>query len=262
MSKRLEKIENHLQNLIEGAAKIFSTGDADADLLVQLIRCMRDNSVVDGSGVLIAPTRYLVEINPSESAETLIDSARLEQLTSGLIKAAEETGIIIHAEPELIIRTNPTVSSGKFLVSSEKSAFNPGNTASVNILEEMETAINLPQGAFLIINGTETVQLEKPVINLGRRASNDIVLDDPRVSRNHAQLRLVKGGYVVFDLDSSGGTFVNNLPVRQKELFAGDVISLAGVLIIFGQDSGNIADEPGNQTPTNQLLSKKEGEEK
>jgi hypothetical protein len=262
MSKRLEKIETHLQNLIEGAAKIFTSGDADAGLLAQLIRCMRENSSADGSGVLIAPTRYLVELNPSATTGTVIDPARLEQMKGSLISAAEEAGIILHTAPELIIRTNPTVARGEFLVSAEKAAFNPGNTASVNILEEAEAVINLPQGAFLIINGSETVQLEKAVINMGRRPSNDIVLDDPRVSRNHAQLRLVKGSYVVFDLDSSGGTFVNNLPVRQKELFAGDVISLAGVQIIFGQDSGVASNESGDQTPTNQLLSNKEGEEK
>ncbi len=262
MSKRLDKLESRLQKIIEGAGKYFSTGGKAESLLEQLIRCMQDNAAADGSGALTAPARYLVEINPSEIDGTVIDPAGLEQLTTGLMNAASEAGIILNASPQVNFRANSVVATGEFQISPEKEVFNTGNTASVNILEEAEAAINLPRGAFLIINGAETVQVDKAVINLGRRANNDIILDDPRVSRNHAQLRLVKGGYMVFDLDSSGGTYVNNLPVKQKELHPGDVISLAGVPIIFGQDSGDAMNEPGDQTPTNQLLSQKPGEEK
>ena len=62
-------------------------------------------------------------------------------------------------------------------------------------------------------------------------------IDDPRVSRNHAQLRAIKGRYVVFDLNSTGGTFINGRRASQGVLYPGDVISLAGVMLIFGQDN-------------------------
>jgi pSer/pThr/pTyr-binding forkhead associated (FHA) protein len=65
---------------------------------------------------------------------------------------------------------------------------------------------------------------------------NHIVLDDPRVSRNHAQLRIIKDQFTLFDLNSSGGTFVNGQRTNQSVLHPGDVISLAGVSLIFGQD--------------------------
>ncbi len=56
------------------------------------------------------------------------------------------------------------------------------------------------------------------------------------VSRAHAQLRLVKDHFVLFDLNSSGGTFVNGERTNQSVLYPGDVISLAGITLIFGQD--------------------------
>jgi pSer/pThr/pTyr-binding forkhead associated (FHA) protein len=93
-----------------------------------------------------------------------------------------------------------------------------------------------PGNAFLIVGGTQTVPLSRSVVNIGRRLDNHVVLDDPRVSRVHAQLRVVKDHFVIFDLNSSGGTFVNGHRTNQSVLHPGDVISLAGVTLIFGQD--------------------------
>ena len=99
-----------------------------------------------------------------------------------------------------------------------------------------------PQEAFLIVDGVRIFPLESVVINIGRREDNHLVIDDPRISRLHAQLRLVRGQFVIFDLDSTGGTFVNGQRIRQQTLRAGDVISLAGVPLVFGQETP----EPGD----------------
>src|SRR5512136_148492 len=55
----------------------------------------------------------------------------------------------------------------------------------------------------------QSFDLDKPVITLGREASSDIVLEDPQVSRRHARLTLQAGGYVIEDLGSTNGTFIN-----------------------------------------------------
>ena len=95
----------------------------------------------------------------------------------------------------------------------------------------------IPNNAFLIVHGTKVFPLTKVVVNIGRRMENDLTIDDPRVSRNHAQLRVVNGRYVIFDLNSTGGTYVNSQRSHQSVLYPGDVISLAGVPLIFGQDN-------------------------
>ena len=64
-----------------------------------------------------------------------------------------------------------------------------------------------------------------------------MVIKDQRISRLHAQIRLVNGKFIIFDLDSSGGTMVNNQKIHQATLHSGDVISLAGVPLIFGQET-------------------------
>ena len=96
---------------------------------------------------------------------------------------------------------------------------------------------SFPQNAFLIVDGVKVFPLTKSVVNIGRRLDNQLVIDDPRISRSHAQLRAIKGRFVIFDLNSTGGTFVNAQRTSQSVLYPGDVISLAGVPLVFGQDN-------------------------
>jgi pSer/pThr/pTyr-binding forkhead associated (FHA) protein len=113
----------------------------------------------------------------------------------------------------------------------------PGSTAPVEVDSPLPGASHsLPQGAFLVVDGVRMFPLDRPVISIGRAPENDLVIADQRVSRQHVQLRAVAGRFVVFDLDSTGGTSLNGQPVGQHVLNPGDVISLAGVPLVFGQE--------------------------
>lgn len=67
----------------------------------------------------------------------------------------------------------------------------------------LEDYSKIPENAFLIVEGVKVFPLKLPVVNIGRRLDNQLIIDDPRVSRNHAQLRAIKGRFVVFDLNST-----------------------------------------------------------
>jgi hypothetical protein len=108
--------------------------------------------------------------------------------------------------------------------------------AAVNIDPPGISSSRNPQ---LIIGGTQYVPLTRPVINIGRRHDNHIVIDDVRVSRLHAQIRLRFGHYVLYDLGSSGGTYVNDHIISECILKPSDVISLSGVLLIYIEDEGS-----------------------
>ncbi len=101
--------------------------------------------------------------------------------------------------------------------------------------EELQDPIRIPEDAFVIVDGIKVIPLNQPLIRIGRRLENNLVLDDPRVSRTHAELRAINGRYVLFDLNSTGGTYVNGVKITQSVVYPGDVISLAGVNLVYGQ---------------------------
>ncbi len=97
--------------------------------------------------------------------------------------------------------------------------------------------VEIPEEAFIIIDGFKVIPLNQAVINIGRRVENTLVFEDQRVSRFHAQIRAINGRYVLFDLESTTGTFINGQRTTQGILYPGDVISLGGVNLIYGQQN-------------------------
>ena len=67
-------------------------------------------------------------------------------------------------------------------------------------------------------------RIEKPVINIWRQLTNDIIVEDKRVSRYHAQIKFQPNGqFIIFDLGSTNGITVNGTPhLRQHTLRSGD----------------------------------------
>ena len=84
-------------------------------------------------------------------------------------------------------------------------------------------------------NSGMIIPLTKAPITLGRRPDNDVVLDEATVSRRHALIIESPAGFVLRDLSTTNGTFVNRdrLGVGEKLLKHGDRIHLAGSEITF-----------------------------
>ncbi len=77
--------------------------------------------------------------------------------------------------------------------------------------------------------------LEGPVVTVGRRADQDIVLIDPSVSRSHARIELGPAGVVILDLGSTNGTVVNGQRLRgsRATLRGGERIEIGTVVLEF-----------------------------
>ncbi len=74
-------------------------------------------------------------------------------------------------------------------------------------------------------------------LSIGRDLSNDMVIDHPSSSRFHAQIQKVKGNYVLKDLNSTNGTFVNGKPIaEQRILKVGDIIQIGPTHLTFNID--------------------------
>jgi pSer/pThr/pTyr-binding forkhead associated (FHA) protein len=68
------------------------------------------------------------------------------------------------------------------------------------------------------------MELGPKALSIGRTPEADIILDDEKVSRMHCEVRLWDGEYVVKDLKSRNGTFINEKRVDIATLHTGDVL--------------------------------------
>ncbi len=254
----LKDLETRLRSLIEIELLALLPGTNLEEVTVHRLAAALGNDVVtDESGALLAPDVFTLIVHP-DSAGQWRDNRILDVVLKSLVTAGEEAGYHFSARPTITISIDDSIplNDAKVLASHRIQSVTDTHASPVDngLNEEPE---GFKGNAFLIIEGVKVYSLSQPVVNIGRRLDNQLVIDDPRVSRNHAQLRIINGRYVVFDLNSTGGTFVNGQRTNQSVLYPGDVISLAGVALIFGQDSPlphtglkDTAPLPGGERPT------------
>jgi hypothetical protein len=98
------------------------------------------------------------------------------------------------------------------------------------------------------------VDLKLGDMKIGRKATCDIVLDDPSASAEHAVIRTVGLKSTIEDLGSTNGTFVENQLVERHELKNGEMIIIGGHALIY-RDAVNLdapifANRPASTTPS------------
>lgn len=80
------------------------------------------------------------------------------------------------------------------------------------------------------------VELRDEVTTVGSVAGNSVVLADPAVSRKHAGIRRVDGGYELADFGSTNGVYVNGHRMPKKLLVGGDVIRVGNSELVFRRE--------------------------
>ncbi len=239
----LTRLEARLRALIEGEPGVDGIARKfHHQLEHELVKAMKAE-VENRSGrhdqanlILGAPDIYTLLLPTQQAQQLLTNPAELDRLTRALETAAYQSGITFSSEPMLRVVAAPQSPEIKVLV--EYSQLGMGDSHTTKVDGKLEgsslASVGLVPKAFIIVNGLTTYPITEPVINIGRDPSNQVQLDDMRVSRLHAQLRLIQGRFVIFDLDSTGGTFVNDAVVSSHMLSPGDVIRLAGVPLVYG----------------------------
>ena len=82
--------------------------------------------------------------------------------------------------------------------------------------------------------GEQEFEISKPEITIGRGQTNDIVLQDSRVSRSHARFEFdSQGGVTVVDLGSTNGVRVNGIRMESARIQPGDIIFIGGNQITY-----------------------------
>ena len=89
----------------------------------------------------------------------------------------------------------------------------------------------------------QTFPLGPEIFSIGRQTGNALQVPDPAASRQHCRIEPVEGGFLVRDLGSRQGTFVNGRPVREHRLREGDLVAVGETLLLFQTGEGEAAEE-------------------
>jgi len=254
MIPRLDQLEAKIQKLVEDQLAGILPGLRLEDRVIQrLATAVKENIVQQKDDRAIAPNEFTL-IVATDTSPMWKEQSTIDALKNIITTASRDVGLKFVTQPTIHITTDDTFSAEEIKVVAAHKLEPVGDTKGMQTPTgnvESEEAENIPENAFLIVEGVKVHPLTESVVNIGRRLENQLVIDDPRVSRNHAQLRAIKGRFVLFDLNSTGGTFVNGQRTSQTVLYPGDVISLAGVALIFGQDNPPPRPDTGNTMPIN-----------
>ena len=137
------------------------------------------------------------------------------------------------------------------------SIFSPGAledyAASAGGDEQAEDAYGavdaLPPGSALLVvkrgpNAGSRFLLDQDVTTAGRHPDSDIFLDDVTVSRRHAEFRREGGGFVVHDVGSLNGTYVNRQRIDVAALAGGDEVQIGKFRLLYLAGARTGGEEP------------------
>lgn len=98
--------------------------------------------------------------------------------------------------------------------------------------------------AYLVVQDESGIRY--PITNttwrIGRTRDNELVLNDKSVSRRHAEIqRYNNGKFVIYDVDSLNGVFVNSEQVKKKKLQEGDIVEIGDIYMRFTTQSANFS---------------------
>ncbi len=228
----LRDFEKRLEGLVEGAfSRIFKVGVHPVEIAKRVLREMEAEKQVATGGV-IAPNLHDVRLSPpdyeriSRFRETLLPE--LEKL---VMDHAERNRYAFLSRPSIILEADAGLPEGRFSVEAEVAS--PGGMQA-----PLSQALGPPTSGFRLkvtsgpFAGLTLQDLQCPV-SIGRAEDNDMVLNDPLVSRHHAVIMAEGGNIVLRDLESTNGTFIGSRRIQARVLEKGDVFRIGSSEIAF-----------------------------
>ncbi|HUI04889.1 MAG TPA: DUF3662 and FHA domain-containing protein [Acidimicrobiales bacterium] len=213
----LQRFEQRLERLVEGAfSKALRGGIQPVEIARRLTREMDLLRRVGVKG-LIAPNAFAVTLSSDDARrfESFADVLARE-LADAARDHARSEGYGFVGPVEVEIRHDPAMRPGRYRVTAEV----------------REGPDGLSAASLITADGTRVVLGTEPV-EIGRLPECTIVLNDPNVSRRHAEVKRRGSEVVVADLGSTNGTKVNGAQVRERVLQDGDEITVGSTTIRF-----------------------------
>ncbi|MDQ3936971.1 MAG: FHA domain-containing protein [Actinomycetota bacterium] len=240
----LRNLEAKLEGLVGGAfSRAFRSKVEPVEIARKLAKEMQDNQTRSISHTYV-PNHYTVWLSPQDRDhfEGYEDGLKKE-LSDYLLEHARTEGLALVTRPTVDFETDDRLSLGEFGIQAQlvqppeeeapdwpEEAPSAGDFGHTMVYSPDRAARKLAPppalaGRAMLIGHDKRTVLSGSRLLIGRSRDCDVTIDDPNVSRRHAELRNEDGRWIVTDLGSTNGVKLNGRRVEQAVLEPGDELT-------------------------------------
>jgi hypothetical protein len=248
----LRSIESKIAGLVEGTfSRAFRSEVRPVEIARKLAREMEEHRTFSLSRTYV-PNEYRVYLSPRDRERFAdYEDALIAELTGYLLEHARRERLVLMSRPLVEFEVDDRLGLGEFGIqtrvvnpeSEEDEARLPEEEASGRTMIYStagrvagpleERARSRQQSALLLMGGRRLV-VGSAGATMGRSRQCDVTVDDPNVSRQHAEVRPRGGSWVLSDLGSTNGSRLNGHRVEGSEVLKpGDEIELGTTVLRF-----------------------------
>jgi hypothetical protein len=255
----LRTIESKLESLFEGVfGRAFRTNVQPVELARKLVKEMDDHRTVSVSRVYV-PNEYTIYLAPSDREQFAdFEESLCDELADYVTEHARREGFVLLTGAKVKLETDADLDMGVFGIATrfvrgarppqdaphDSAAPQPAAQGATMVYKAMPAEEGAPaeadsqvlrETATLTVNGTRHVLSERRLV-IGRSKDCDIKLEDPNVSRRHAEVRQEGATYWVVDLDSTNGVETKGKRVKRLKLEDGTRFTIGSTELTFSQE--------------------------
>jgi hypothetical protein len=244
----LRSLENRIAGLVEGTfSRVFRSEVRPVEIARKLAREMEEHKSFSVSRTYV-PNEYRVYLSPRDRERFAdYEDALAGELAGYLLEHARRERFALLSRPVIEFETDERLGLGEFGIQTRvvtpASAPAPERVESGHtmvysnagrVAEPLrEVAAAREQRALLLFDGKRLV-VGADGATVGRSRQCDVVIDDPNVSREHAEVRPRGGAWVLNDLGSTNGSCINGRRIEHAEVIrTGDEIEIGTSIITF-----------------------------
>jgi FhaA, N-terminal domain/FHA domain len=250
----LRAIETRLERLFEGVfGRAFRTNVQPVELARKLAKEMDDHRSVSVSRTYV-PNEYTVYLSPGDRAQFEgYESSLVAELEEYLAEHAQREGYALLTPPKVRFETDDDLGVGEFGIATrleqpqqrpaatarnEQEEAPPAATVLYQPRPQATEAVSLEELGIGRSVGVLTWDGERHVVDrgravLGRSRDADIQIEDPNISRRHAEFVQEGAAYWIVDLGSTNGTEVDGRRVQKAQLVNGSTFTIGGTTVTF-----------------------------
>jgi FhaA, N-terminal domain/FHA domain len=245
----LRSLESKIAGLVEGTfSRAFKSEVRPVEIARKLAREMEEHKSLSVSRTYV-PNEYRVYLSPRDRERFAdYEDALASELAGYLLEHARRERLALMSRPVVEFETDDRLGLGEFGIQTrvvspdhdeqeapvEESGRTMVYSSAGRVAEPLEERARARSQTALLISGGKRLVVGPAGVTVGRSRQCDVTLDDPNVSRTHAEIRPRGGSWVLTDLGSTNGSRLNGRRLDGSEVLKpGDEIELGTSRIRF-----------------------------